>query len=427
MWIIIHSHRPRFLRTTGPLQGANGTPLDVRGETQIKIDHIDSPASVVIVDGISHDMIIGHDLLTAGRCVLDYRQRHLDWFGRKWPVRFGGAAMGYAGIGPILPATRNAKFNQLIRENSDVLSAKGEQNGECTLPPVEIKTTGPPISQRAYRVPLTKKKLIDEAIDEMLRDDVIRPSSSPWASPVTLVPKQDGTTRFCVDYRKVNEVTVKDQYPLPQIQEIFDQIGGSTIFSALDLKSGYWQLPVAEKDVQKTAFQCHQGHFEFKKLPFGLCNAPSAFQQTMDTVLSGLLGVCVLVYLDDLVIFSRNEEEHLVHLQLVLDQLRKYNLRLKPTKCSFGLEEINLLGYRVNAAGISTDPDKVKVIAELAPPTTVKEVRSFIGMASYYRQCVPNFSQVAEPLIALTRGKYKRFSWGEPEQAAFDQLKELLI
>ncbi len=263
--------------------------------------------------------------------------------------------MGYAGIGPILPATGNAKFNQLIRENSDVFSAKGEQNGECTLPPVEIKTTGPPISQRAYRVPLTKKKLIDEAIDEMLRDDVIRPSSSPWASPVTLVPKRDGTTRFCVNYRKVNEVTVKYQYPLPQIQEIFDQIGGSTIFSALDLKSGYWQLPVAEKDVQKTAFRCHQGHFEFKKLPFGLCNAPSAFQQTMDTVLSGLLGVCVLVYLDDLVIFSRNEEEHLVHLQLVLDRVRKYNLHLKPTKCSFGLEEINPLGYRVNAAGTTND------------------------------------------------------------------------
>ena len=177
-----------------------------------------------------------------------------------------------------------------------------------------IKTTGPPISLPAYRTPLVKRKLVEEAVADMLAEGVIRPSSSPYASPVTLVPKKDGTTRFCVDYRKLNSVTVRDQYPLPQIQDIFDQIGGSTIFSTLDLKAGYWQLPMEEELIAKTAFRCHMGHYEFLRMPFGLTNAPSVFQRTMDKVLASLIGKCVMVYIDDIVIYSENMDDHLAHI-----------------------------------------------------------------------------------------------------------------
>ena len=218
----------------------------------------------------------------------------------------------------------------------------------------------------------------------MLTENVIRPSESAWASPITLVPKRDGTTRFCVDYRKLNSVTIRDQCPLPQIQDIFDQVGGSNIFSSLDLKAGYWQLAVAEDSIEKTVCRCHLGHYEFLRMPFGLTNAPAVFQRMMDKVLAGLIGRIVMVYLDDIVIYSRSEEEHVQHLELVFARLREAGSRLKPTKCFFGLEEIKLLGYIVNRDGIHTDPEKVKAIAKLTPPRDLKGVRSFLGMTGFY-------------------------------------------
>ena len=167
-----------------------------------------------------------------------------------------------------MPETGDEQINQLIQKNADLFSAKGEPNGFCSNSPIHIKTNHPPISQAAYRTPLSKRKLVEEAIADMLTENVIRPSESAWASPITLVPKRDGSTRFCVDYRKLNSVTIRDQYPLPQIQDIFDQVGGSTIFSSLDLKARYWQSAVAEDSIEKTAFRCHLGHYEFLRMPF---------------------------------------------------------------------------------------------------------------------------------------------------------------
>ena len=325
-----------------------------------------------------------------------------------------------------MPKTGSKKNNKLVSKNADLFSAKGESNGFCDLIPFQIKTNHAPISQPAYRTPLAKRKIVADAIVEMLEEGVIRPSHSPWASPVTLVPKKDGTTRFCVDYRRLNAVTDKDQYPLQQIQDFFDQVGGSKIFSTLDLKAGYWQIKVDPRSVDKTAFRCHRGLFEFLRMPFGLCDAPAVFQRTMDKILAGLTGHCVMVYLDDIVIYRKNEKEHLEHLQQVFDCLKQAGLKLKPTKCFFGLTEIKLLGYIVNQSGIQTDPAKVEAIAKLAPPIDLKGVRSFLGMAGFYRQCMPNYAKIAEPLELLKR-KSVRFVWGPEQQNAFDQLKQLLI
>ena len=267
--------------------------------------------------------------------------------------------------------------------------------------------------------------MIDDAIEEMLEEGVIRNSASPWASPVTLVPKKDGSIRFCVDYRRVNSVTEKDTSPLPLIQDIFDQVGGSAIYSTLDLKSGYWQLPVAEADIHKTAFRCHRGLFEFVRMPFGLANAPAVFQRTMDRLMADLIGVCVLVYLDDIVVYSTSIQDHHKHLQLVFDRLRNAGLRLKPTKCHFGMSEVKLLGYILSGAGIRTDPEKVVAINNLGSPESVPEVRSFLGMTGYYRQCIPDYAKIAEPLVALTR-KHEQFSWTSTRQEAFESLKMLL-
>ena len=412
-----------YLRPSSNLQGVTGQKVVVAGETELKIDRLQRPVTVRVVDKLHQEMILGADVLGGAR--IDLRKRLLTLHGKQWPLR-NYDHLEVAGMGQVLPETGNSRFNALLRKNADVFSAKGEPNGHCNLSPMTITTNGPPICQAAYRTPLHKRQLVDEAIDEMLADGIIRPSVSAWASPVTLVPKKDGSTRFCVDYRKLNAVTEKDRYPLPLIIDVFDQIGGSSIFSALDLKSGYWQIPMDVESIPKTAFRCHRGLFEFNAMPFGLATAPSWFQRIMDNVFEGLIGKICLVYLDDIVIFSKTEADHLKHLQLVFDRLRTAGLRLKPTKCQFGLKQIKLLGHIVNARGIQTDPDKVKAITNLSPPSSVREIRSFLGMTGYYRALIPNYAHIAEPLTGLTR-KNIRFKWGPAQRVAFNTLKELLV
>ena len=417
------AHRHRLLADAPALRGVSGASLDVRGSTEIKIQGVAKPIRVTVLGDLPCKMVLGEDALQDGQGIIDFGRNVLRWHRREWPMRRIEHAFE-ASLGQVLPETGD-KHNKLIQKNADLFSAKGEPNGFCSNSPIHIKTNHPPISQAAYRTPLSKRKLVEEAIADMLNENVIRPSESAWASPITLVPKRDGSTRFCVDYRKLNSVTIRDQYPLPQIQDIFDQVGGSTIFSSLDLKAGYWQLAVAEDSIEKTAFRCHLGHYEFLRMPFGLTNAPAVFQRMMDKVLAGLIGRIVMVYLDDIVIYSRSEEEHVQHLELVFARLREAGLRLKPTKCFFGLEEIKLLGYIVNRDGIHTDPEKVKAIAKLTPPRDLKGVRSFLGMTGFYRQCLPDYAQIAEPLEELKR-KYAHFVWGPSQSEAFEKLKQLL-
>ena len=407
------------------MMSLTGEYLPVEGETFVSIGRGMHVRTIVVTD-METPMIIGADvLMQAGSC-LDFESMTATIMGRRYPYILKKATPDAAAATIELPTVTNDVLKGIIESNRDVFGEKG-MLGECTLPAVTIETEDSrPIRQRAYRLPYTKRSIIEAEVHKMLNQGIIVPSASPWASPVTLVPKKDGETRFCVDYRKLNSVTVRDAHPLPHIHDIFDALGGANIFSTLDLRSGYWQIPVAPKDRLKTAFTCHLGLFEFNRLPFGLTNAPAQFQRVMNFVLADLIGVSVLVYIDDIVVYSRDPNDHGKHLQQVFDRLRKYNLTLKASKCDIGKTQVELLGYIITPQGITPQPRKTEAINNMPPPQTVREVRSFLGMASYYRQSVHQFAHVAEPLTKLTR-KGEPFIWGDDQREAFHVLKQALV
>ena len=262
-------------------------------------------------------------------------------------------------------------------------------------------------------------------VQQMLASDVIRPSNSPRASPAVMVKKKDGSLRFCVDFRQLNAATVKDAHPLLRIDNLLDALHGARWFSSLDLKSGYWQVPIMEQDKEKTAFRTNSGQlYEFNQVLFGLCNAPVTFSRLMDHVLSGLHWETCLFYLDDIVVFSSTWEEHLNRLRQVFELLRHADLKLSAEKCAFTVKEVSYLGHRVTEEGLA-DSALLTAIREIPPPKTATEVRSFLGLARYYRCYVKNFAAIAGPLHALTQ-KDAVFHWSADCQEAFDHLKTLL-
>ena len=318
------------------------------------------------------------------------------------------------------------KFENLVKEYRDVFSTKDEPLGQTDVVEHEIKTTGPPIKLQYRRVPPGLKEEAVKEEERMKQMGVVEPSESPWAAPVVLVRKKDGTLRYCIDYRKLNQVTQKDSYPLPNIQDCLDSLEGAKFFSSVDLSSGYWQVKMSEDAKDKTSFYgAGGGLWRFKVMPFGLCNAPATFERLMERVLGQLRWQICLCYLDDILIFSGSVDEHLVHLQTVFQRLREAKLKLKPKKCHFFQKQVTFLGHIVSAEGIMTDPSKVLKIAECPAPQDVHEVRSVLGLFSYYRRFMPHFSELAKPLIKLTE-KNRVFSWGREQQDAFDQLKQLL-
>ena len=259
-----------------------------------------------------------------------------------------------------------------------------------------------PIRQRVLRTAPAQREETRKLIEEMLHKDIIQPSSSPWASPVVLVRKKDGSARFCVDYRRVNSVTNKDAYPLPRVYDT-DTLAGSQVFTTLDLISGYWQVEVKPEDREKTAFCTSEGLFEFKVMPFGLCNAPATFQRLMDAVLIGLQWSRCLVYLDDVVVPSKSFEDHLQNLKYVLDRFRSAGLKLNLSKCKFGRREVTFLGHVVSAQGVAADPAKLSKVASWPQPQSQRDVQQFLGFASYYRRFIKDFAVIARPLHHLTR------------------------
>jgi len=256
---------------------------------------------------------------------------------------------------------------------------------------------------------------------------IVQPSISPWASPIVLVQKKDGTLRFCVDYRGLNSVTKKNTFRLPGINDLLDQVGHSHYFSTLDLASGYWQIAMYPDSQEKTAFITHSGLYEFQVIPFGLCNAPSAFQRLMDRVLCGLNpedgSKFVSIYLDDVLIFSSTLEEHLIYLRLVLDRIIQAGLKPKPMKCHFIRQEVKYLGHTITPAGLKPNDDQVIAVKKYPTPTNVKEVQQFLGLTSYYCCFIKQFAKIAHPLHALTC-KGTKFVWTKECQIAFNDLKE---
>ena len=326
-----------------------------------------------------------------------------------------------------LTGSQLTRVRQLVQEFADVFAAKGKALGQIAGVEHEIIVQPDvPIRQAPRRVPPHKLAEVDALIEEMEREGVIEPSSSPWASPIVLVGKKDGSTRFCIDYRKLNEVTKKDAHPLPHIDDLLTATMGSTWFSSLDLKSGYWQIPMKKEDRQKTAFCTPRGLWQFCVMPFGLCNAPATFQRAMNRLLHPLIRKGrVRVYLDDVRVDAASFEDMVAWLREVFQLFRKHGVQLNGKKCNLFQRSIAYLGYVISGQGVQTDPAKTEKIKTWPTPQTAKELHSFLQFCSYYRPFVPEFARRAGPLYKLIAAK-EQFIWGAEVEAAFQDLKQAL-
>ena len=286
-----------------------------------------------------------------------------------------------------------------------------------------------PYNSPPFRYAPARRQVIDEQTDEMLQQGIIQPSTSPWASPVILAPKKDGTLRFCIDYRKLNAMTVRDAYPIPRIDDTLDSLQEAKFISTLDLRSGYWQVEMEKESREKTAFVTHKGLFEFKVMPFGLTNAPATFQRLMDIVLAGLKWNCCLVYIDDVVIYSPTFEQHLIDLDNVFKKLQVANLTLKASKCQLCRREMRYLGHIITSQGTKPDPDLIKSVINFPLPKKVKDIQSFLGLTGYYRRFIRDYAKVAEPLLKQLRNCQQsnhQVKWNQECTLAFQTLKQKL-
>ncbi|GJX44174.1 putative nucleotidyltransferase, ribonuclease H [Tanacetum coccineum] len=276
-----------------------------------------------------------------------------------------------------------------------------------------------------YRLAPSEMKELSEQLQELSNKGFIRPSSSPWGAPVLFVKKKDGSFQMCIDYRELNKLRVKNRYPLPRIDDLFDQLQGSSVYSKIDLRSSYHQLRVRGEDIPKTAFRTHYGHYEFQVMPFGLINAHAVFMDFMNRVCKPYLDKSVIVFIDDILIYSKNKQEHEEHLKLILELLKKEELYAKFSKCEFWIPKVQFLGHVIDSKGIHVDPAKIESIKDWASPKSPMEIRQFLGLAGYYRRFIEGFSKIAKPMTKLTQKKVK-FVWGDKQEAAFQLLKQKL-
>ena len=321
--------------------------------------------------------------------------------------------------------------SSIVQKYSDLFHLPGEPlKGTNAISHRIITTDEQPISTKQYRFPPIHKEEIDKQVSELLNKDIIKPSKSPYNSPLWIVPKKPDAQgnkqwRMVIDYRSLNEKTIGDAYPLPNINEILDQLGSAKYFSILDLASGFHQIPMHKEDSPKTAFSTPYGHYEFNRMPFGLKNAPATFQRLMDQILTGLQGTELFVYLDDVVIYARSLQEHLVKFKKLAGRLQKAGLQLQTNKCEFLCKEVSYLGHIISEDGVKPDPKKLDAVWKFPIPKTDKNVKQFLGLAGYYRRFIQGFSKIAKPLTELLKNNVK-FHWSKEQQKSFDTLRMLL-
>ncbi|KAJ0555531.1 putative nucleotidyltransferase, Ribonuclease H [Helianthus annuus] len=267
---------------------------------------------------------------------------------------------------------------------------------------IDLVPGAAPVAKAPYRLAPSGMQELSTQLQELLDKGFIRPSFSPWGALVLFVKKKDGSFRMCIDYRELNKLTIKNRYPLPRIDDLFDQLQGLSFYSKIDLRSGYHQLRIQEESIPKTAFRTRYGHYEFLVMPFGLTNAPAVFMDLMNRVCKPYLDKFVIVFIDDILIYSKPKDEHEQHLRAILELLKKEKLYAKFSKCDFWLREVQFLGHVVNGNGIHVDPTKIEAIKNWENPKTPTEIRQFLGLAGYYRRFIEDFSKIAQPLTSLT-------------------------
>jgi hypothetical protein len=319
-----------------------------------------------------------------------------------------------------MPPDRDIEFLDVFPE--DLPGMPPDRDIEFSI---ELILGTAPISKRPYRMDVKDLAELKKQIEELLSEGFIRPSSSPWGAPTLFVDKKDGSRRLCIYYGSLNEVTIMNKYPLPWIEDLFDQMRGAKIFSKIDLRSGYHQLKIRVEDIPKTTFTSRYGLYEFTMMSFGLTNAPAYFMYLMNKVFMEYLDKFVVVFIDDILVFSQSEEEHEEHLRLVLQKLREHQLYAKFSKCDFWLKVVSFLGHIIIDGGIAVDLSKVRDVLNWSPPKNVPKIRSFLGLAGYYRRFIEVFSKIVKPLTTLLE-KGKEFKWDEKCQASFEELKKRL-
>ena len=318
------------------------------------------------------------------------------------------------------------KLRTVLTKHADLFSNSYLDLGEARNTFHVINTgDATPIKQPPRRVPYHLLPQMQAEVDKLLEAKIIQPSNSEWSSPIVFVRKKDGTCRLCIDYRKLNNVTRKDSFPLPDIRDLFDSLQGHCIFSTLDLLAGYHQIPVHPNSVAKTAFATPTGLYEYKRMPFGVCNGPATFQRLIFNVFSGLIGKQCLCYIDDVIVIGKTVEEHLLNLDAVLTRLRDNNLKIKIIKCSFMCDSVKFLGHIISSKGLQTDPDKTRAVEHMPAPTDVTGVQQVLGLLNYYRSFIPDFANIAHALTKLLE-KGRKFEWTAECQTAFDTLKRRL-
>jgi len=327
------------------------------------------------------------------------------------------------------PKDSRLKVIKLFRNFKAILATRIEELGPTKLLPhnITLVENAKPIKQKCYRLSKVQAKALKEEITKLLKNKLIVPSNSPWSFPVILVLKKNKKWRLCIDYRKLNNVTIKDAYALPVIDEILFSIGNSVkYFTTIDLFSGFHQIPMNETDIPKTSFTTMYGNYQFLVMPFGLCNAPATFQREMNRIFFPLIGVCMFVYIDDLVIFSKSFDEHINDIIKVFTIIRDNGLKINFNKCHFFKQKVELLGHTISTQGISPIDAKVEVISNWLAPKNVKQLQSFLGAIGYYRKFIHNYSSIAKPLYKLLK-KGISFEWTSAQEESFQSLKDKLL
>ena len=418
-------------------------------DVPIVIEGIELKANLVEMELNHYEVILGMDWLTYHKAVMDCPKTRVYIPRTEGRIVFQGIKRSTG-----IPIISMMQAEELLEKGSEAylatINIKGSDKEADldTIPVVAEYTdvfepfTGPPptrgdaftielepgtapVSKAPYRLAPAEMAELKKQLEDLMDKGFIRPSSSPWGAPVLFVKKKDRSFRLCIDYRGLNKVTINNKYPLPRFDELLDQLQGASWFSKIDLASGYHQISIAEEDVRKTAFRTRYGDYEFVVMPFGLTNAPAAFMKLMNTVFQEYLDKYVIVFIDDILVYSKSKGEHDWHLRVVLNKLPEQQLYAKSSKCSFWQREIGFLGHIVSKAGVAVDPEKIVAITKWPTPGSATEVRSFLGLAGYYRKYVKGFASTAKLMTMLT-GKDVKFVWSDACTKSFERLKEQL-